>query len=121
MQIRGTKGTQREPGGTIRIIAFLTDNRAIDRTIDHLKLTFAAERPRPPEGAFQELLLAANRGRRIFSVIVLEPRRRGPVDFRRFWAFLRPASLFRPVSAQLDKLQYLDLSWPTIGGGRFGG
>jgi hypothetical protein len=40
-------------------IAFLTDYAVVDRIIDHLKLTFVAERPPPPQMAFQELLMAA--------------------------------------------------------------
>jgi len=43
----------------MRIIAFLTDYAVVDRIIDHLKLTFVAERPPPPQIAYQELLIAA--------------------------------------------------------------
>jgi len=46
-------------GGTMRVIAFLTDYAVVDRIIDHLKLTFVAERPPPPQIAYQELLMAA--------------------------------------------------------------
>ncbi len=35
-------------GGTMRVIAFLTDYAVVDRIIHHLKLTFIAERPPPP-------------------------------------------------------------------------
>jgi len=31
----------------------------VDRIIDHLKLTFVAERPPPPHPAYQEVLMAA--------------------------------------------------------------
>jgi hypothetical protein len=31
----------------------------VDRIIDHLKLTFIAERPPPPQLAYQEVLMAA--------------------------------------------------------------
>jgi hypothetical protein len=31
-------------GGTMRVIAFLTDYAVVDTIIDHLKLTFVAER-----------------------------------------------------------------------------
>ena len=41
----------------LRIDAFLTEVAVVDRIIDHLKLTFFAERP-PPECAFQNLLVA---------------------------------------------------------------
>ena len=47
-------------GATMKIIAFLTDYAVVDRIIDHLKLTFVAERPPPPQVAFQEYLMAAD-------------------------------------------------------------
>ena len=34
-------------GGSMKIIAFLTDYAVVDRIIDHLKLTFVAEKPPP--------------------------------------------------------------------------
>ena len=44
----------------IRIsIAFLTAYAVVDRIIDHLQLSFIAERPPPPQAAFQECLWAA--------------------------------------------------------------
>jgi hypothetical protein len=45
-------------GGTMKVIAFLTDYAAVDRIISHLQLTFVAERPPPPHIAYQELLMA---------------------------------------------------------------
>jgi len=47
-------------GGAMRVIAFLTEHAVVDRIINHLRLTFVAERPPPPEAAFQELLMAAD-------------------------------------------------------------
>jgi hypothetical protein len=47
-------------GGSMKVIAFITEFGAVDRIIDHLKLTFAAERPPPPQAAFQEYLQAAD-------------------------------------------------------------
>ena len=44
-------------GGAMRVDAFLTEHAVVNRTIDHLKLTFVAERP-PPACAFQDLLMA---------------------------------------------------------------
>jgi hypothetical protein len=41
------------------IIAFIEDYKVIDKIIDHLKLTFMAERPPPPQSFQQELLIAA--------------------------------------------------------------
>jgi hypothetical protein len=46
-------------GGQMRIIAFLTDYAVVDRIIDHLKLTFVAERPPPTHLPYQEVLMAA--------------------------------------------------------------
>lgn len=46
-------------GGTMKAIAFLTDYAVVDRIIDHLKLTFIAERPPPSHIVYQELLMAA--------------------------------------------------------------
>jgi hypothetical protein len=46
-------------GAKMRVIAFLTDYAAVDRIIDHLKLTFVAERPPPAHLAYQEVLTAA--------------------------------------------------------------
>jgi ribosomal protein S27E len=43
-------------GGTMKVIAFLTDYPVVDRIINHLKLTFVAERPPPPHLAYQEVL-----------------------------------------------------------------
>jgi hypothetical protein len=45
-------------GGTMKVIAFLTDYAVVDRIIDHLKLTFVAERPPPTHLAAQKLLMA---------------------------------------------------------------
>ena len=41
------------------IIAFIEDHKVIDKIIDHLKLSFMAERPPPPHNVQQELLIAA--------------------------------------------------------------
>jgi hypothetical protein len=47
-------------GGSMKVVAFITDDQAVDRIFDHLKLTFVAERPPPPEIALQKLLMAAD-------------------------------------------------------------
>jgi hypothetical protein len=44
----------------MRVVAFLTEHAVVDRIIDHLKLTFVAERPPPPQVAFQELFIDAD-------------------------------------------------------------
>jgi len=46
-------------GGKMSIIAFIADHKVIDKIIAHLKLTFMAERPPPPQSVQQELLMAA--------------------------------------------------------------
>ena len=46
-------------GGRMRIISFTKEPKTIDRIIAHLKLTFEAERPPPPQSVQQELLMAA--------------------------------------------------------------
>jgi hypothetical protein len=47
-------------GGAMRVVAFLTEHAVVDRIIDHLKLTFVAAKPPPPQAAFQELFMAAD-------------------------------------------------------------
>jgi len=44
------------------IISFLTDYAVVDKIIDHLKLTFVADRPPPPHAAYQKILMAAEAG-----------------------------------------------------------
>jgi len=53
--------------GEMRIIAFLSDCAVVDRIINHLKLTFVAERPPPPHVAHQEILVAAETDAKYFS------------------------------------------------------
>jgi len=47
-------------GGSMSIISFIEDHKVIDKIIDHLKLTFTAERP-PPLQAQPQLNLAAEK------------------------------------------------------------
>jgi hypothetical protein len=54
-------------GGTMKVIAFLTDYAVVDRIINHLKLTFVAERPPPPHLAYQEVLMTAEASAEYFS------------------------------------------------------
>ncbi|MCK4644960.1 MAG: acid--CoA ligase [Candidatus Aminicenantes bacterium] len=42
----------------MRIIAFITDYPVVDRILNHLNLTFVADKPPPPRFAYQEVLLA---------------------------------------------------------------
>jgi len=39
--------------GQMKVIAFLTDFSVVDKIINHLKLTFVAEKPPPPLIAYQ--------------------------------------------------------------------
>jgi hypothetical protein len=43
---------------SIKVVAFITDYQAVDRIIDHLKLTFVAEKPLPSR-VFEEVALMA--------------------------------------------------------------
>jgi hypothetical protein len=45
-------------GGTMKVVAFITEFGAVDRIIDHLKLTFAAAKP-PPSHVFEQVALMA--------------------------------------------------------------
>jgi hypothetical protein len=45
-------------GSTMKVIAFLTDYSVVDRIIDHLKLTFVADKP-PPSHVFEQVALMA--------------------------------------------------------------
>jgi len=42
----------------MRVVAFITDYGALDRIIDHLKLTFVAAKP-PPCHVFEQVALTA--------------------------------------------------------------
>jgi hypothetical protein len=48
-----------ECGGQMKVIVFLTDHAVVDGIIDHLKLTFVADKPPPAHLAYQEVLMAA--------------------------------------------------------------
>jgi len=48
-------------GGWIKVVAFVTEHAVVDRIIDHLKLTFAAEKP-PPAHVFEPAALRAAEG-----------------------------------------------------------
>ena len=51
----------------MKVIAFITNFGAVDRIINHLKLTFVADKPPPPHIAYQEILMAAEAGGEYFS------------------------------------------------------
>jgi len=45
-------------GGSMKVIAFITDFGAVDRIVDHLGLTFVADKP-PPSHVFEQAALRA--------------------------------------------------------------
>jgi hypothetical protein len=49
-------------GGTMKIVAFLTDYSVVDRIIEHLKLRFIAEKPPPSRVLEQVALLTPLKG-----------------------------------------------------------
>ena len=53
--------------GQMHIITFITDYAVVDRIIQHLKLTFVAERSPLPRLAYQEILVAAKAPADYFS------------------------------------------------------
>ena len=76
-------------GGTMKVVAFITDYAAVDRIIDHLKLTFMAEKPTSIRG--KDYLLYA----------------RGSVDadlFRKECREERKSKFLSPVKHLLPKL-----------------
>jgi len=54
-------------GGTMKVIAFLTDCAGVDGIINFLKLTFVAERPPPPQIVYREVLMAAETSAKYLS------------------------------------------------------
>jgi hypothetical protein len=59
----------------MKVIAFLTDYAVVDRIINHLKLSFVADKPPPPHIAYQEVLMAAETTRtKLSSRHSREPR-----------------------------------------------
>jgi hypothetical protein len=60
-------------GEQMKIIAFLTDYAVVGRIIDHLNLTFVAERPPPAHLAYQEVLMAAETGGEYFPLPFFRP------------------------------------------------
>jgi len=54
----------------MRIIAFITDYAVVDRIINHLKLTFVAERPPPPHLVWQEFLMDSEAPADYFEVTI---------------------------------------------------
>ncbi|MBE0449040.1 MAG: acid--CoA ligase [Actinobacteria bacterium] len=51
----------------MKVISFFTDSSVVDRIINHLKLSFVADRPPPPRIDSQELLMATETATEYFS------------------------------------------------------
>jgi len=51
----------------MKVIAFITDFAVVDKIIDHLKLSFIADRPPPPHIAYQQVLTAPETPAEYFS------------------------------------------------------
>ena len=49
----------------MKVVAFITDYAAVDQIIDHLKLTFVAEKPLPSH-VFEQVVLMARGGAEYF-------------------------------------------------------
>jgi hypothetical protein len=63
----------------MKVISFLTDFSVVDRIIDHLKLTFAAQRPSPPHLASGSPDGRRGRQRIFFMIFCLTARRSQPI------------------------------------------
>ncbi len=70
---------------TMKVTFFLTDYGLVDRIIDHLQLTFVADRPPPPQFAYQELLMAAEPSTECLSQFSLARAREARQIFDGFW------------------------------------
>jgi hypothetical protein len=53
-------------GGTMKVIAFITEYAVVDRIIDHLKLRFVAAKPPPSHVVEQIALMAAKQSEDYF-------------------------------------------------------
>jgi len=86
----------------MKVIAFLTDYAVVDRIINHLKLTFVADKTSPTAYRLPGNLDGRRHWRRIFFMTYSLAERRGLADFRRFLPCPRLVGPFRLVSAQFD-------------------
>jgi hypothetical protein len=77
-------------GSAMRGFSFLAEHAVVDRIIDHLKLSFSAERPQPPEVAFGELLWEADLPAEYDPSLFPSPK----ADF--FW-LMGEGGNFRPI------------------------
>jgi len=59
----------------MKVFAFLTDFSVVDRIIGHLKLTFVAERPPPPQVFEQVALQAAEESGEYFQDLMIRRER----------------------------------------------
>jgi hypothetical protein len=54
----------------MKVTAFITYSKVVDRIINHLKLEFVADRPPPPHESEQVALLVAETGANYFGIIL---------------------------------------------------
>jgi len=92
-------------GGRMRIISFIEEPKTIDRIIRHLKLTFEAERPPPPNVVQQDLLMAAEEKGEYFW------------GLPGFFCWVKGVIYLKPLDSEaLDELCCFSCLWPC----RFG-
>jgi hypothetical protein len=95
-------------GGTMKVIALISDFSVVDRIINHLKPAFVAAKPPPPHIAYQELLMAAETGIEYFSRSPLYPG-------QEVWVIcgsLGASNGLRDASPRSQPV--LDISWVAI-------
>ena len=100
--------------GEMRIIAFLTDYGVVDRIINHLNLTFVADKPPPSQVAYQQLLMAAETGGEYFLQFSLSPGGDVWVICGPFGAWNSIKATSRRFQAVLDIFLSLDLPFPSM-------
>jgi len=88
-------------GSQMKVISFLTDYAVVDRIIDHLKLTFVADRPPPPHLAYQEVLMAAEAGSDIFHDSLFDRKEQSARFPALFWLVYDVPAPFRPFHLNL--------------------
>jgi hypothetical protein len=93
-------------GGWMKVVAFITEYAVVDRIIQHLKLTFVAEKP-PPAHVFEQVaLMAAEEGEHYEWRVIL----RGNGGLSTFGCFRdRPGRLCGSDSPSAPVIAFLTL------------
>jgi hypothetical protein len=100
----------------MKVIAFLAEHALADRIIEHLGLTFVADKPPPSNVAFQEYFSGRRELGRIFLVIFSLPGRGGPSDFRLIGYRARLPGFPFAHSRRPDMFRAADLCFLTMVG-----